>query len=340
MFVDELEIAVRGGRGGDGCVSFLREKYILRGGPNGGDGGDGGDVVLMPSPHCNTLYHLTGRGVFAARNGGPGLAKNCGGRDADDLVIEVPIGTMVLDAERGNVLKDLSTAGQPFVVARGGRGGRGNTHFATATHRSPHEAEVGRDGEARRVLLSLKLIADVGLLGLPNAGKSTLLATLTRARPKIAGYPFTTLEPMLGIAQGPGETTFVIADIPGLIEGAHRGRGLGDRFLKHVERTRLLLHLVDCGDLPLDKPLAAYRTVRTELAGYSADLARRPTIVVATKVEDDAGRARAQALADAIGQAVLPISAATGVGLPELLLAVTASLRSLRAAGDTTPSEA
>jgi GTPase len=332
MFVDELEIQVRAGRGGDGCVSFLREKYILYGGPNGGDGGDGGDIVLMPTTHVNTLYHLTGRGAFIAQSGGPGRAKNCGGRDAEALVIEVPVGSVVYDAERGNLLKDLAEQDQPFVLARGGRGGRGNTRFATATHRTPREAERGRDGEERSVRLSLKLIADVGLLGLPNAGKSTLLATLTKARPKIAGYPFTTLEPMLGIAQGPGGTTFVMADIPGLIEGAHAGKGLGDKFLKHIERTRLLLHLVDCGDMPMQPPVEAWRVVRNELKGYSTELERRPTLVVATKVEDDASRERAAEFAAAIGQPILSISSAMGQGLPELVQAVTAALHELRAA--------
>jgi GTP-binding protein len=334
MFVDELQIVVRAGKGGDGCVSFYRDKYALRGGPDGGDGGDGGDIVLLPTTHCNTLYHLTGRATFEAPNGGPGRAKNCGGKDAEDLVIEVPVGTVVLDAEHGNVLQDLAVADRPFVLARGGYGGRGNSHFATATHRTPREAERGRDGEARRVLLSLKLIADVGLLGLPNAGKSTLLATLTRARPKIADYPFTTLEPMLGIAQGPGESTFVLADIPGLIEGASQGKGLGDRFLKHIERTRLLLHLVDCGELPALPPAEAWRVVRSELAAHSAELARRPTIVVASKVEDDSAWARVQELATVIGQPVLPISSATGAGLPELRLAIAAALGRLARAAD------
>ncbi|MBM4059564.1 MAG: GTPase ObgE [Planctomycetes bacterium] len=326
MFVDELTISVRAGKGGDGCVSFLRDAKVLRGGPNGGDGGDGGDAVLLPTTHCNTLFHLTGRGLFAAGNGGPGLPQNCAGKDADDLVIEVPVGTLVLDAERGNVLQDLAVADRPFVLARGGHGGRGNTHFATATHRTPRTAERGKAGEQRRVLLSLKLIADVGLIGLPNAGKSTLLATLTRARPKIAGYPFTTLEPMLGIAQGPGETTFVLADIPGLIAGASAGKGLGDRFLKHVDRTRLLLHLIDCGDLPLEPPERAFRIVRDELAAHSTELGRRPSLVVATKVEDEAARQRAAALARAIEAPVLPISSATGAGLRELVLAVAAVL--------------
>ncbi len=330
MFVDELEILVRAGKGGNGCVSFHRDAKVLKGGPNGGDGGDGGDVVLLPTTHCNTLFHLTGRGSFDAQNGGQGMAANCGGKDADDLIIEVPVGTQVLDAERGHLLQDLDAADRTWVLARGGYGGRGNSHFATATHRTPRKAEPGKPGEERRVRLSLKLIADVGLLGLPNAGKSTLLATVTKARPKIAGYPFTTLEPMLGIAQGPGESTFVIADIPGLIEGASAGRGLGDKFLKHIERTRLLLHLIDCGDLPMSEPAAAWRVLRQEIAQYSDALAARPTLVVATKVEDDAARARAQALATAIGQPVLAISSATGAGLKELLAAVWSMLSTLR----------
>jgi GTP-binding protein len=329
MFVDELVISVRAGKGGNGCVCFLRDKNTLRGGPNGGDGGDGGNVVLLPTTHCNTLYNLTGRGLFAAPNGGQGLPQNCGGKDAEDLIIEVPVGTLVLDAARGNVLQDLDVPDRPWVLARGGHGGRGNTHFATATNRTPRTAEQGKPGEERQVLLSLKLIADVGLLGLPNAGKSTLMATLTKARPKIAGYPFTTLEPMLGIAQGVDETTFVLADIPGLIEGASAGKGLGDKFLKHVERTRLLLHLVDCSDLPLEPPERAYAIIREELQRHSADLARRPSLVVATKVEDEAGRARAQALSSAIGLPILPISSATGLGLRELGVAISALLQRL-----------
>ncbi len=329
MFVDELVIDVRAGNGGNGCISFLRDAKVLRGGPNGGDGGDGGDVVLLPTTHCNTLFHLTGRGTFEARNGGDGRPQNCGGKDADDLVIEVPVGTQVFDAERGNLLHDLDAKDRAWVLARGGHGGRGNTHFATSTHRTPRHAETGKPGEHRAVRLSLKLIADVGLLGLPNAGKSTLLATLTKARPKIAGYPFTTLEPMLGIARGPGEATFVLADIPGLIEGASTGRGLGDKFLKHVERTRLLLHLVDCGDLPLMPPQQAWEVVRGELLQHSPELAQRPSVVVASKVENDAGKARAQQLATTIGAPVLAISSATGAGLAELVAAVWSMLSRL-----------
>ncbi len=329
MFVDELEITVRAGKGGDGCLSFLRDKNTIKGGPDGGDGGSGGDVVLLPSTHVNTLYHLTGRGVFAADNGVQGGPKQCFGKSADDLTIEVPVGTQVLDAERGNVLQDLDTPSCPWVIVRGGFGGRGNVHFASATNRTPRQFERGRPGEERKIRLSLKLIADVGLLGLPNAGKSTLLSTITKARPKIADYPFTTLEPMLGIAEGEGEGTFVVADIPGLIEGASEGKGLGDKFLKHIERTRLLLHLVDCSALPLDEPERAYAMLRDEVASYSEEMARRPTVVVATKVEDEDCRVRAQALATAIRQPVLPISSATGQGLRELRAAIWSLLSEL-----------
>ena len=326
MFVDELQISVRAGKGGDGCVSYLRDKNAQRGGPDGGDGGDGGSIILQPSTHVNTLYHLTGYGLFAAKNGEPGGSKDCYGKKAGDLVLEVPVGTVVIDTEHGNVLRDLVDQNEPFVVARGGYGGRGNARFATATHRTPREAERGTSGEQRDVLLSLKLIADVGLLGLPNAGKSTLLATLTRARPKIAGYPFTTLEPMLGIAEGPGGGTFVIADIPGLIEGAHLGKGLGDKFLKHIERTRLLLHLVDCSELALQPPAEAYRTVRQELAAHSEALASRPAIVVATKVEDEDSERCATELEASLGHEVLRISSAMQKGLRDLVIEVTRTL--------------
>ena len=330
MFVDELKITVRAGKGGDGCLSFLRDKNTIKGGPDGGDGGNGGDVLLLPSTHVNTLYHLTGRGVFSADNGMQGGPKECFGKSARDLTIEVPVGTQVLDAERGNVLQDLDTPNKPWVIVRGGFGGRGNVHFASSTNRTPRQFERGRPGEERTIRLSLKLIADVGLLGLPNAGKSTLLSTITKARPKIADYPFTTLEPMLGIAQGEGEGTFVVADIPGLIEGASQGKGLGDKFLKHIERTRLLLHLVDCSAVPLDEPEHAWRMLREEVASYSDEMGRRPTIVVATKVEDEDCRRRAQALATAIQKPVLPISSATGQGLRELRAAIWSVLSELQ----------
>ena len=340
MFVDELDFTVTGGKGGDGCVSFHREKYVQRGGPDGGDGGAGGDVVLLPTTHRNTLYHLTGRNLYAARDGAQGSGKKCSGKAAADMVLEVPVGTEVLDAERGNVLADLDRIEEPFVVARGGRGGRGNWHFATPTHRTPREAEPGREGESRRVRLSLRLIADIGLIGLPNAGKSTLLSALTRARPKIADYPFTTLEPNLGIAQGPGDTTFVVADIPGLIEGAHSGKGLGDKFLKHLDRTRLLLQLVDCSDLALEPPDRAFGMIRRELAAHYGVLARRPTLLLATKVEDEAAEQRARKLAAAAGVEPLSVSSASGRGLRELTVEVVRALQDLGRPGQDRQSAA
>ena len=319
MFVDELRFVVRGGRGGDGCVSFHREKFVPKGGPDGGDGGRGGDVVLVASVHENTLYHLAGKPIFEAPKGDQGRGSDMTGASADDLVLAVPVGTVVLDADRGNVLMDLGTDGERFVVARGGRGGRGNARFATSTNRTPRTAESGQLGEERKIRLSLKLIADVGLVGLPNAGKSTLLSTLSRARPRIADYPFTTLEPHLGIVKFPDGATLVMADIPGLIDGASDGKGLGIRFLKHVERTRALLQLVDCSALADREPIEAWRVIREELAGYSEELAARPRLVVATKVEDDESRERAAELARETGEVVVPISAATREGLDRLL---------------------
>lgn len=319
QFLDELECTVRGGKGGDGCCSFRREKYVPRGGPDGGDGGHGGSVVLLPTHHENTLYHLAGTKLHAAGKGQPGGSSQRTGRSGEDLVLRVPVGTVVLDAERGHTLKDLAIADEPFVVARGGSGGRGNVRFASATNRTPRQVEPGQPGEERRIRLSLKLIADVGLVGLPNAGKSTLLRTLSAARPKVADYPFTTLEPCLGIVVLPGESTLVMADIPGLIEGAHEGKGLGGQFLKHIERTRVLLHLVDCSALADTGPLVAYEVIRKELQGYSKELATRPALVVATKVEDEESRDRALQLGRQIEPTVLAVSAATRSGLRQLL---------------------
>jgi GTP-binding protein len=322
MFLDEYELKAVGGKGGDGCCSFRREKYAPRGGPDGGDGGRGGDVVFMPTIHRNTLYHLGGARQYEAEKGRQGTSADCSGRKGADLVLEIPVGTVIYDAERGNLLKDLDQAGESFVVSRGGKGGRGNAKFKTATNRVPRTFEQGLLGEERSVRLSLKLIADVGLIGLPNAGKSTLMSTLSKARPKIADYPFTTLEPCLGIVPGRDSDSFVMADIPGLIEGAHLGKGLGDKFLRHVERTRVLLHLVDCSSGAIEEPETAYRVIRAELAGYSADLASRPSLVVATKVEDDTSLERGRQLQEAIGQRVVPISAVTRRGLPQMIDAV------------------
>ena len=320
LFVDEIEFTVRGGKGGDGCASFRHEKFAPKGGPDGGDGGDGGSVVLQPTPHQNTLHHLAGRACYEAGKGQPGTHRERAGRKGTDVVLEVPVGTVVLDAERGHVLKDLHTAGMKFAVAEGGRGGKGNVRFATATNRAPRQFERGRPGEERRLRLSLKLLADVGLVGLPNAGKSTLLSRLSRARPRIADYPFTTLEPCLGIVEAPGQRTFVMADLPGLIEGAHQGKGLGDRFLKHIERTSVLLHLVDCAGT--GEVFEDYAVVRQELEDYSEELARRPSLLVGTKCEDDRALARAAELGERADRPVLPISAATGRGLRELVEAV------------------
>ena len=327
MFLDEYECTVIGGAGGQGCCSFRREKYAPRGGPDGGDGGRGGSVVLMPTIHRNTLYHLGGARIYTAGKGHQGSSSDCFGRSGEDLILEVPVGTIVLDAERGNVLQDLAQPDQPFVVARGGKGGKGNARFKTATNRVPRTYEPGGPGEERSIRFSLKLIADVGLVGLPNAGKSTLVSTLSKARPKIADYPFTTLEPHLGIVEGRGDQSFVMADIPGLIEGAHQGKGLGDKFLRHVERTRVLLHLVDVSDGAEGEPAETFRVIHRELAGYSADLASRPTLLVATKVEDQASLDRARAFQEAVGQPVYPISAATNRGLERLLDAIAPLLR-------------
>ena len=319
MFVDELGFEVIAGKGGDGCASFRREKFVPRGGPNGGDGGRGGDIVLVASVHESTLHHLSGRSSYAAKGGQPGGSQECTGASAPSLILKVPVGTMVLDAERGHALKDLSHSDQEFIVVKGGSGGRGNKRFATATNRTPREAEKGQEGEARHICLSLKLIADVGLLGLPNAGKSTLLSRLSRARPRIANYPFTTLEPSLGIVPLSEDRSFVMADIPGLIEGAHAGKGLGDKFLKHIERTRVLLHLVDCSAGRLAEPAEAWRVIRHEIESYAECLAGRPCLLAATKVEDEASRRSAEELEQECGTPVIRISAVTGAGMGELL---------------------
>ena len=319
MFVDEVRIYVEGGKGGNGVVAFLREKYRPKGGPAGGDGGKGGDVIFEVSREARTLLELARRRKVIAPSGEHGKGKNCSGRDAPDVVLRVPPGTVVKDAATGEVLFDLKTEGERAVVAAGGRGGRGNQHFATPTNQAPRRRELGRRGESRHLLVELKLIADAGLVGLPNAGKSTLLARLSSARPKIAPYPFTTREPMLGVVSWTDLREFVLADLPGLIEGASRGAGLGHEFLRHVERTRLLVHLVDAAPADGSDPVANVRVIRNELAAYSQELASREEILVATKMDLTGAAEGLERLKAAYGPGVMAISAATGAGLAELV---------------------
>lgn len=323
MFIDRALITVRSGKGGDGAVAFRREKYVSHGGPSGGDGGHGGSVVLEASEDLQTLLDFQYRREFVAESGAKGETSNCTGKSASDKVVLVPCGTVVYDADTGEVLADLVASGERLVAAKGGRGGRGNASFATPTHRAPTTFEPGGEAEIRKLKLELKLLADVGLVGLPNAGKSTLISAVSAARPKIADYPFTTLEPHLGVVRfGPGEH-LVLADIPGLIEGAHAGAGLGHEFLRHVERTRLLLHIVDVsGGLEGRDPLADWTLIETELERYSEDLARRPRVAVLTKIDLAEAKERLPAVRETLerkGLSVFAISAATREGLEPLL---------------------
>jgi GTPase len=319
MFVDEAEIRVEAGKGGDGCVSFRREKYVARGGPDGGDGGDGGSVILVAEEGVDSLAPLTHRSQWKAASGQPGGSVNCHGRSSDDLLIPVPPGTMVFDAKHGHLLKDLSPAGETVVVARGGKGGKGNVRFKSATNRAPRQSTPGEPGEARTLRLELKVIADVGLVGKPNAGKSTLLSRLSHARPEIAPYPFTTKHPNLGRVQIDFDRSFIMADIPGLIEGAHAGVGLGHEFLRHIERAGILVHLVEPEPSDGTEPLANYRAIQAELEMHSAELGRRPEIVVVTKADLPGAGDVQQLLSQAIGRDVLLISAVTGQGLNDLV---------------------
>src|SRR6478609_499513 len=324
MFIDEVIITVKAGDGGNGCLAFRREKFVPRGGPSGGDGGYGGDVTLVASQHYNTLLHLRFNPEHKAERGRHGEGSNRKGREGASIDVAVPVGTVVYDWETGAVLHDFTTAGDRFVVAHGGRGGRGNARFATSTHQAPTEHEDGKPGEEHRLRLELKLLADVGLVGFPNAGKSTLISRLSAARPKIADYPFTTLEPNLGVVEV-GDRTFVLADIPGLIEGAHEGHGLGIRFLRHVERTRLLVHLVDVSDFSGRDPAHDFDVIPTELASFSADLAAKPMVVAASKVDacQDTSRIEAvKAKAQEHGLPFFQISSATGDGIEELRFAM------------------
>jgi GTP-binding protein len=326
MFVDEVEIHVQAGKGGDGCVSFRREKYVPRGGPDGGDGGDGGSVMVVAAKGVNSLAALAHRRHWKAPNGQPGRGAQCHGASGEDLVIRVPAGTTVTDARHGFVLKDLVREGDRVCVARGGKGGKGNTRFKSSTNRAPREATPGGEGEERLLRLELKVIADVGLIGKPNAGKSTLLSRLSRARPEIAAYPFTTKYPNLGQVQIDFDRSFIMADIPGLIEGAHEGVGLGHEFLKHIQRAGILVHLVEPQPFDGSDPLANYRSVRKELELYDQALGRRPEIVAVTKSDLPEADVVRDLLAEQLGLEMLLVSAVTGQGLNELVSAIAQTL--------------
>jgi GTPase len=322
MFIDRVEIFVKGGDGGRGACSFRREKYVPKGGPDGGDGGKGGDVILRAVAGTDSLAQIVNRKFWRAQHGGRGGGANCTGRDGHDIVIAVPPGTVVRDRDRGHVLRDLTEPGQEVVVGKGGRGGRGNKFFASATNRTPREVQPGVPGEERWLVLELKVIADAGLIGLPNAGKSTLLSRLSQAHPEIADYPFTTKHPNLGMVYFGHERAFTLADLPGLIEGAHAGVGLGHEFLRHVERTRVLVHLVEPFPLDGSDPLHNYRMVRRELELYTAALAEKPELVAVSKSElTDSGAVR-ERMERELGREVLAISAVTGHGLAQLVGAV------------------
>ena len=324
MFVDEAKIRVKAGDGGNGCMAFRREKCVPRGGPSGGDGGDGGDVIMESSERHNTLVHFRFNPEYKAERGRHGEGSNCKGREGENVVLKVPVGTIVYDELTGELVHDFTGRDEHVVIARGGRGGRGNARFATSVHQAPREHEQGFPGEERTLRLELKLLADVGLVGFPNAGKSTLISRISAARPKIADYPFTTLQPNLGVVvvgEPPDDFSFVVADIPGLIEGASQGAGLGTQFLRHIERTRLLVHLVDVSDASgRPDPVADYEVITKELANFGAGLDAKPTIVVASKM-DIANKdklAKLKRYCKRKKLELLAISAVTGEGVEEL----------------------
>jgi GTPase len=338
MFVDEAKIYVKAGDGGNGCVAFRREKYVPRGGPSGGDGGRGGSVYLEANPNDNTLLRYRYNREFKGDRGRHGEGSNCTGVSGDDLILQVPVGTLVYDEDGASLLADLKKAGQRVLVAQGGKGGRGNQHFAKPWHQAPREKEEGELGEERRLKLELKLLADVGLVGFPNAGKSTLISVISAARPKIANYPFTTLEPNLGVVNADGGTgghgtelgrTFVVADLPGLIEGASEGAGLGIRFLRHVERTRLLAHLIDTSDMAEMDPVKAFEIIEGELGAFSETMLKKPMIVVATKLDATTDRTKLDELRAFCAEKGLEfhaVSAPTGEGVKELVRAMADAL--------------
>jgi GTPase len=324
MFIDEAKIRVKAGDGGNGCMAFRREKFVPRGGPSGGDGGRGGDVVMESSQRHNTLIHFRYNPEHKAQRGEHGMGSNCTGLDGKSIVLQVPVGTSLYDFETGELIHDFSEPDERIVVAKGGRGGRGNQHFATSTHQAPREHEMGRPGEERVYRLELKLLADVGLVGYPNAGKSTLISRISAAKPKIADYPFTTLEPNLGVVtvgEEPHQQSFVVADVPGLIEGAHEGSGLGMQFLRHIERTRVLAHLVDVSDASgRPDPVEDFKVINNELSSFGNGLLEKPMIIVATKI-DSANPDKLKKLTSYAKRRKMEfyaISAVTGKGIDEL----------------------
>ena len=318
-FFDEAFITVQSGDGGRGCVSFRREKFIPRGGPDGGDGGSGGDVIIKSSSHRRTLYPFRFNRQFKAQNGTPGQGKRKTGKKGDDLIIEIPPGTLIFDEETNEIIKDFTQPDETYIIAQGGRGGQGNTRFKTATRRAPRFAQPGEPGQFLKLKLELKLLADVGIIGLPNAGKSTLISAISSATPKIADYPFTTLTPTLGVVQAGWGEPFVVADIPGLIEGAHKGVGLGTRFLRHIERTRVLVHLIDISAIDPQHPLAEYETINRELANYSPQLTEKPQIVALNKMDLSGSKETAGAFQAALkDREVFQLSAVTRKGVDKL----------------------
>jgi GTP-binding protein len=349
VFVDEAKILVKAGNGGNGCVAFRREKYVPRGGPSGGDGGHGGSIYLEANPNDNTLLRYRYNREFKADRGRHGEGSNCTGHSGEDMILQVPVGTLAYDEQSGETIADLAVPGQRVLIAQGGRGGRGNQNFAKPWHQAPREHEDGFPGEERHLRLELKLLADVGLVGFPNAGKSTLISVISAARPKIANYPFTTLEPNLGVVNADGGTgghgtelgrTFVVADLPGLIEGAHLGAGLGIRFLRHVERTRLIVHLIDTSDSNVDDPVHSFQVINGELEAFSPSLVEKPMIVVATKLDATTDRTRLEELQDCCKQRNLEfhsISAVVGDGVKELVRSIADALDKIpRPAHETT----
>jgi GTP-binding protein len=337
MFIDEAKIRVKAGDGGNGCVAFRREKYVPRGGPSGGDGGKGGDVIMESSERHNTLVHFRFNPEYKAQRGRHGEGANKTGREGEDVVLKVPVGTILYDDESGEKVYDFSHPDERIIVARGGRGGRGNAQFATSTHQAPREAEPGRQGEERVYRLELKLLADVGLVGYPNVGKSTLISRISAARPKIADYPFTTLQPNLGVVvvgREPQEKSFVVADIPGLIEGAHTGAGLGTQFLRHIERTRLLVHLVDVSDASgRPDPVKDVEVITQELASFGANLEKKPMLMVASKIDvankDKLAKLKRYCKKQHIE--LFAISAVTGKGIDQLKFAMAEKAEQARA---------